>query len=140
MLRILWTTIYPKQLSYFTKNGLNFVEIIREGRRPTETDHLYYIGHLHTMKKLKASTMWSTYSFLNSPARVRWEATSLSEGNAFTIDKYAATFPNEVINANAWNVVICSVYSRTSNSGHLPIKVAAIRGSTIYIKDFLLNN
>ena len=33
-----------------------------------------------------------------------------ANGDLVTIDKYAATFPNEVIKANVWNIEICLVY------------------------------
>ena len=42
------------------------MDFIGEFRRPTESDYLQYFDYLHTVKNLKASTIWSTYSCLNS--------------------------------------------------------------------------
>ena len=62
-----------------------WAEFIGEDRRPTETDYFQYFDNLHTMKNLKASTIWLTCSSLNksyTPASVRREG--LSGGNAVT--------------------------------------------------------
>ena len=57
---------------YFIKKWTELIEFIGEDRRPTETDYLQYFDHPHTMKKLKASANWLTYSSLNSTRQLEF--------------------------------------------------------------------
>ena len=50
----------------YHKKWIQFMDFIGEFRRPTETDYLQYFDQLHSVKNQKASTIWSTYSCLNS--------------------------------------------------------------------------
>ena len=50
----------------YQKKWLQFMEFMGEFRQPMETDYLQYFDYLHNEKKQKASTIWSTYSSLNS--------------------------------------------------------------------------
>ena len=50
----------------YQKKWSQFILFIGDDRRPNEADYLQYFDHLHSTKNMKASTIWSTYSCLNS--------------------------------------------------------------------------
>ena len=50
----------------YNKKWEEFKRFVGEKTKTDEGDYLQYFDHLHTGKKFKASTLWSTYSMLNS--------------------------------------------------------------------------
>ena len=56
----------PSKVAY-NKAWNDFMKFVgKENTRPREEDYLHYFDQLNNEKKLKASTIWSTYSKLNA--------------------------------------------------------------------------
>ena len=63
---ILNDTLPGPSRDLYNKKWQEFKHFVGEKSKPEEGDYLQYFDHLHTEKKFKASTLWSTYSMLNS--------------------------------------------------------------------------
>lgn len=63
---ILGGNVPEQSKKVYIKKWEQLVEFMGEDRRPNETDYLQYFDHLHSSKRLKASSIWSTYSCLNA--------------------------------------------------------------------------
>ena len=63
---ILNDTLPGPSRDLYNKKWQEFKHFVGEKSKPEEGDYLQYFYHLHTEKKFKASTLWSTYYMLNS--------------------------------------------------------------------------
>ena len=63
---ILNDTLPQESKEVYQKAWDEFQAFVGEERKPEERDFLQYFDHLHTERKLKSSTLWCTYSKMNS--------------------------------------------------------------------------
>ena len=63
---ILGDTLPELSKAQYRKRWSDFETFLGGERKPIEDDYLQYFDHLHNEKKQKASTIWTTYSMLNS--------------------------------------------------------------------------
>jgi outer membrane protein assembly factor BamD (BamD/ComL family) len=63
---ILNDTLPEPSKETYNKKWVEFNNFIGEKPKPEEADYIQYFDNLHTEKKLKALTIWCTYSMLNA--------------------------------------------------------------------------
>ena len=63
---ILSGSLPEKSKELYIKKWEEFVTFKGDREKPTETDFLQYFDYLRTNSKLKASSLWNTYSMLNA--------------------------------------------------------------------------
>ena len=59
-------TLPEQSKDLYVKKWEEFKKYVGDKNKPEESDYIQYFDYLHSNKKLKASSIWSTYSMLNS--------------------------------------------------------------------------
>ena len=63
---ILKDSLPTQSKDIYVKKWREFLDFIGDKEKPDETDFMQYFDNLHNNRKFKASSIWSTYSMLNS--------------------------------------------------------------------------